>query len=96
VARSIQSAKGGGAPLHDGVRSSMEWGFGGDFSGDQNILNAWERKAFLGDNVLINSAPLHLCIENSTIIIDHYRNSRFSLYNPPRLCYTCPYPPSIA
>ena len=33
VARSIQSAKGGGAPLHDGVRSSMEQGFGADFSG---------------------------------------------------------------
>ena len=33
VARSIQSAKGGGAPLHDGVRSSMEGAFGADFSG---------------------------------------------------------------
>ncbi len=33
VARSIESAKGGGAPLHDGVRSSMEQGFGADFSG---------------------------------------------------------------
>jgi hypothetical protein len=33
VARSIQNAKGGGAPLHDGVRSSMEQGFGADFSG---------------------------------------------------------------
>ena len=33
VARSIQSAKGGGQPLHDGVRSSMERGFGADFSG---------------------------------------------------------------
>ncbi len=33
VARSIQSAKGGGAPLHDGVRSSMEKGFGADFGG---------------------------------------------------------------
>ena len=33
VARSIQSAKGGGAPLHDGVRSSMERGFGADFRG---------------------------------------------------------------
>ncbi len=33
VARSIQSAKGGGAPLHNGVRSSMEQGFGADFSG---------------------------------------------------------------
>jgi len=33
VARSIQSAKGGGAPLDDGVRSSMEQGFGADFSG---------------------------------------------------------------
>ena len=33
VARSIQSAKGGGAPLHDNVRSSMERGFGADFSG---------------------------------------------------------------
>jgi hypothetical protein len=33
VARSIQSAKGGGQPLHDGVRSSMERGFGADFGG---------------------------------------------------------------
>jgi len=33
VARSIQSAKGGGQPLHDGVRSSMEKGFGADFGG---------------------------------------------------------------
>jgi hypothetical protein len=33
VARSIESAKGSGAPLHDGVRSSMERGFGADFSG---------------------------------------------------------------
>ena len=33
VARSIQSAKGGGAPLADGVRSSMEQGFGADFGG---------------------------------------------------------------
>ena len=33
VARSIQSARGGGRPLHDGVRSSMERGFGADFSG---------------------------------------------------------------
>lgn len=33
VARSIQSAKGGGQPLHDGVRSSMEQGFGADFGG---------------------------------------------------------------
>ena len=33
VARSIESAKGGGAPLHDGVRSSMERGFGADFGG---------------------------------------------------------------
>ncbi|MBI1295699.1 DUF4157 domain-containing protein [bacterium] len=33
VARSIQNAKGGGQPLHDGVRSSMEQGFGADFSG---------------------------------------------------------------
>ncbi len=33
VARSIQSAKGGGTPLHDGVRSSMEQGFGADFGG---------------------------------------------------------------
>lgn len=33
VASTIQSAKGGGQPLHDGVRSSMEQGFGADFSG---------------------------------------------------------------
>ena len=33
VARSIQSAKGSGQPLHDGVRSSMERGFGADFGG---------------------------------------------------------------
>ena len=33
VARSIQSAKGSGQPLHDGVRSSMEGAFGADFSG---------------------------------------------------------------
>ena len=33
VARSIQSAKGGGQPLHEGVRSSMERGFGADFGG---------------------------------------------------------------
>jgi len=33
VAQSIQRAKGGGAPLDDGVRSSMERGFGADFSG---------------------------------------------------------------
>jgi len=33
VARSIQSAKGSGQPLHDGVRRSMERGFGADFSG---------------------------------------------------------------
>jgi len=33
VAQSIQRAKGGGAPLDDGVRSSMEQGFGADFSG---------------------------------------------------------------
>lgn len=33
VAQSIQRAKGGGQPLHDGVRSSMERGFGADFGG---------------------------------------------------------------
>ncbi len=33
VARTIASAKGGGQPLHDGVRSSMEQGFGADFGG---------------------------------------------------------------
>ncbi|MGB5048905.1 MAG: DUF4157 domain-containing protein [Caldilineaceae bacterium] len=33
VARSIQSAKGSGQPLHDRLRSSMEQGFGADFSG---------------------------------------------------------------
>lgn len=33
IAQSIQRAKGGGRPLHDGVRSSMEQGFGADFSG---------------------------------------------------------------
>jgi len=33
VARSIQSARGGGHPLHDRLRSSMERGFGADFSG---------------------------------------------------------------
>ena len=33
VTRSIQSAKGSGQPLHDGVRRSMEQGFGADFSG---------------------------------------------------------------
>jgi hypothetical protein len=33
VARSIESAKGSGQPLHDEVRSSMERGFGADFSG---------------------------------------------------------------
>lgn len=33
VERSIQSARGGGQPLHDGVRSSMESAFGADFSG---------------------------------------------------------------
>ena len=33
VARSIESARGGGQPLHDGVRSSMESAFGADFSG---------------------------------------------------------------
>ncbi len=33
VARTIESAKGGGQPLHDGVRSSMEQGFGADFGG---------------------------------------------------------------
>ncbi|RLT36545.1 MAG: DUF4157 domain-containing protein, partial [Chloroflexi bacterium] len=33
VARSIESAKGGGAPLHDGVRSTMEQALGADFSG---------------------------------------------------------------
>lgn len=33
VARSIQSAKGGGQPLQEGVRLSMEQGFGADFSG---------------------------------------------------------------
>ncbi len=33
VARSILSVKGGGQPLHDGVRSSMEKGFGADFGG---------------------------------------------------------------
>jgi hypothetical protein len=33
VAATIGSAKGGGRPLHDGVRASMERGFGADFSG---------------------------------------------------------------
>lgn len=33
VAHSIESAKGSGQPLHDGVRSSMEGAFGADFSG---------------------------------------------------------------
>lgn len=33
VARSIEQARGGGQPLHDGVRSSMEGAFGADFSG---------------------------------------------------------------
>ncbi len=32
VAATISSAKGGGAPLHDGVRASMERGFGANFS----------------------------------------------------------------
>jgi hypothetical protein len=33
VAATIGNAKGGGQPLHDGVRASMERGFGADFSG---------------------------------------------------------------
>ena len=33
VAQQIQSARGGGQPLNDGIRAKMEQGFGADFSG---------------------------------------------------------------